>query len=95
MRLCRVVSAINMGVLSRDDVDNIRNHLFGEDTEADISLFLWSLVAYIIARIASEKGFPGKVRGYTKQQYLVTLSHQAALLPILTAGWDSLGRALR
>ena len=42
---------------------------------------------YCIIRITTELALPGKHKGYTYQQYIVTLLHQAVLLPLLGVGW--------
>ena len=38
-------------------------------------------------RIGLESALPGKIKGYTKQQYLVTLAQQLVVLPVCAAGW--------
>ena len=59
-----------------------------EDAQGDIAFWLWSTTAYCAVRIATELMLPGKHKGYTYQQYIVTLFHQACLLPLLGLGWS-------
>jgi len=71
-----------------DSTSNAMYHSFvDEDAAGDIAFFLYATIAYCSARLAIEVAFPGIIRGYTKQQYLVTLLHQAVLLPCLGLVW--------
>lgn len=78
-----------MPVLTVDDVSNIRNMLLGVDQEPvyDVSFFLYAVCYYAILRVACEHFFPGRIQGYTKQQYAVTLLHQAFVLPVCALMW--------
>jgi len=78
-----------MPILNSEDVYNIRNMLLGVDAEPtyDAEFFLYAVLYYAILRIGCEHLFPGRIRGYTKQQYAVTLLHQAFVLPICSLIW--------
>ena len=78
-----------MDLLTQTDRDNIRNMLSDPQTENDITFILWATVAYAAARLSTEIILPHKHRGYTYQQYLVTLTHQAIILPLCALGWIS------
>uniref|UniRef100_A0A7S0LIK5 TLC domain-containing protein n=1 Tax=Coccolithus braarudii TaxID=221442 RepID=A0A7S0LIK5_9EUKA len=45
------------------------------------------MTTYSFVRIATELAFPTNIRGYTAQQYVVTLGHQAVILPCCVLGW--------
>ena len=76
-------------VFTSEDVSNIRNMLLGVDQEPayDAEFFLYATSYYAILRIACESNFPGRIRGYTKQQYVVSLLHQACVLPLCSLAW--------
>ena len=76
-------------VFTSEDVSNIRNMLLGVDQEPayDAEFFLYATSYYAILRIACESYFPGRIRGYTKQQYVVSLLHQACVLPLCSLAW--------
>ncbi|KAL1525410.1 hypothetical protein AB1Y20_020269 [Prymnesium parvum] len=76
-----------MSIFSGTDLDNVRNMLFDADAGGDILLFIRSLTVYVILRLICELAIPGKIKGYTKQQYVMTIFHQAAVLPICLLGW--------
>ena len=76
------------GLFTREDLANINNMLFDEDTY-DIVFFLYAVCYYAIFRIACEHIFPGKVKSMAKQQYIVTLLHDAIVLPLCAVGWVS------
>lgn len=76
-----------MSILSGTDLDNIRNMFFDADGGGDILLFIRALGVYTLLRIVCEYAYPGKVRGYTMQQYVMTLFHQAGVLPLCALGW--------
>lgn len=78
-------------LFSNEDVANIKNLLFDDETY-DISFFLYAVCYYSIFRVGCEHLVPGKVKGFTKQQYIVTLLHQAIILPLCAASWG-LGKA--
>jgi len=73
--------------LSLEKLKDIRRNHLDEEAEADVSFFLWAVLIYCVIRLISERLFPGKVKGYTLQQYGVTLAHQAVLLPLLCFAW--------
>eukprot|EP00965_Chrysotila_dentata_P235153 6200590-Pleurochrysis_carterae.AAC.3 len=62
---------------TREDFENIRNTLFDPDGGADAVFWLHATTAYIALRVSLELLFPTNIRGYTAQQYIVTLLHQA------------------
>ncbi len=72
--------------LSIADVDNITRELFA-DSGDDVTFWLWATVIYAVARVAIELLFPGKIRGYTRQQYVIALAHQGVVLPICAVSW--------
>ena len=74
-------------VLSSLETDALYHSFVDEDAAGDIAFFLYATIAYCIVRLATELTLPGKIRGYTYQQYVVTLGHQAVLLPCLGVGW--------
>ena len=74
-------------VLSSLESDALYHSLVDEDAAGDVAFFLYATVAYCAVRVATEFIVPGKIRGYTRQQYVVTLGHQAVLLPCLGIGW--------
>jgi len=78
-----------MPVLTPADISNIRNMLLGVDQEPayDAEFFLYAILYYAILRIGCEHQFPGRIRGYTKQQYVVSLLHQAFVLPVCSVVW--------
>ena len=69
------------------DLDNIRNMLFDPESGGDIVFLLYAMTAYSAVRICTELAFRENVRGYTAQQYIVTLGHQAVVLPLCVLGW--------
>lgn len=69
------------------EADALYHSLVDEDAAGDASFFLYATIGYCAARIGTELAFPGKFRGYTHQQYIVTLGHQAVILPLLGLGW--------
>jgi hypothetical protein len=60
-----------------------------ENAAGDIAFFLYALVGYALIRVLLELAFPGRHRGYTRQQYIVTITHQAFVLPVLGLLWGS------
>ena len=74
-------------VLSSLETDALYHSFVDEDAAGDIAFFLYATIAYCTVRLATELALPGKIRGYTYQQYVVTLGHQAVLLPCLGVGW--------
>jgi len=77
----------NRGVLSGTDVENIRNMFVDADTGGDVLFWLYATCIYAVVRVAVELLFPGKVRGYTVQQYTLSFFHQAIVLPGLSICW--------
>ena len=73
--------------LSSSGSHELYHSLVDEDAAGDIAFFLYATIAYCAVRIGTEMALPGKIRGYTHQQYIVTLGHQAVLLPCLGLGW--------
>jgi len=69
------------------DFANLQHMLFDADSGGDILLFIRSMGVYVFLRVVCEYALPGKIRGYTKQQYVMTLFHQALVLPIVALGW--------
>jgi len=69
------------------DFANLQHMLFDADSGGDILLFIRSMGVYVFLRVVCEFALPGKIRGYTKQQYVMTLFHQALVLPIVGLGW--------
>lgn len=69
--------------------DSIFNLLTGTDRDGgeDSIFLLYATVGYAVLRVLCELGIPGTKRGYTYQQYVVTLTHQALVLPLCTLGW--------
>lgn len=76
-----------MPIISSGVAEAITLSLVEEDAQGDISFWLWATTAYCAVRIATELMMPGKFKGYTYQQYIVTLTHQALILPLLGLGW--------
>jgi len=76
-----------MTVLSAEARADLVQMLSDEDTRGDISFTLWATTTYIAVRIGTELAFPGKHKGYTYQQYIVTLLHQAFVLPLIGILW--------
>ena len=76
-----------MRTFSSDTSSEILATLVDEDTQGDISFWLWATATYCFLRIGLEVAIPGKHRENTYQQYVVTLAHQAVLLPALGLGW--------
>ena len=78
-----------MSVLSATDSSNIRQMILGVDDEPiyDVTFFLYAVCYYAIARVACEHLYPGRIKGYTKQQYVVALAHQALVLPACSFVW--------
>ena len=74
-------------VLSGLESDALYHSFVDEDAAGDIAFFLYSTITYCVIRLAFELSLPGKIRGYTHQQYVVTLGHQAVLLPCLGIAW--------
>jgi hypothetical protein len=74
-------------VLSPLETDALLHSMVDEDAAGDIAFFLYATITYCIVRLATEVALPGKIRGYTHQQYVVTLGHQAVLLPCIGVGW--------
>lgn len=70
------------------DIDNVRNMFFDADAGGDILLFIRSLTVYVILRLVLEVALSGKIKGYTMQQYVVTIIHQAIVLPACMLGWS-------
>jgi len=77
----------DMPIFSGTDLDNVRNMFFDPDAGGDILLFIRSLTVYVVLRVICEFVCPGKIRGYTIQQYVMTLFHQALVLPLVALGW--------
>lgn len=69
------------------DFANLQHMLFDANSGGDILLFIRSLGVYVMLRVICEYAYPGKHRGYTYQQYVMTLFHQALVLPIVGLGW--------
>jgi len=86
---CWVVPRDRMPILSSEDTSNIRNMILGVEDEPvyDITFFLYAVCYFAIIRIFCEYQFPGRIRGYTKQQYAVSILHQAIVLPICSIAW--------
>jgi len=78
-----------MNVLSEQDTENIWNMLTGWERDgAEDSIFLlYATVFYAVLRVLCELALPGTHRSFTYQQYVLTLAHQALVLPLCTAGW--------
>jgi len=74
-------------VLSDLEKDALYHAMVDEDAAGDIAFFLNATIAYCVVRLLTELALPGKIRGYTHQQYILTLGHQAVLLPCLGLGW--------
>lgn len=74
-------------IFSSEDVQNIRNMLFDAEAGGDVEFWLYATVAYAIFRVATEALVPGKIRGFTTQQYVVTLFHQMFVLPCCCVAW--------
>ena len=74
-------------MFSSEDIQNIRNMLFDADAGGDVQFWLYATVAYAVLRVATEVLVPGKIRGFTTQQYVVTLFHQCLVLPMCVAAW--------
>ena len=74
-------------VLSSLEADALYHSFVDEDAAGDVAFFLYATLTYCLVRLATEVSLPGKIRGYTRQQYVVTLGHQAVLLPCLGVGW--------
>lgn len=74
-------------VLAASTVHELAHEFIDEDAKGDVAFWLYATTAYCALRIGTELVFPGKHRGYTYQQYVVTLLHQALLLPLLCLGW--------
>ena len=75
------------GVLSGTDVENLRNSFHDANEGGDILFWLYATCVYAAVRIGCELLFPGKVRGYTVQQYMLCMCHQALILPALAICW--------
>lgn len=80
-------------MLNSIDVDNVRNMIFDAHAGGDVLLFIRSLTVYVAVRLLCEHVFSGKIKGYTIQQYVVTILHQAVVLPAclllwLFGGWE-------
>ena len=73
--------------LSWSTVDEITHLLFDTDSQHDIAFWLYATASYCVARMGVELLLPGKVKGYTNQQYVVTLVHQVLVLPTCAFGW--------
>jgi len=73
--------------ISKSEQEAIRYQLVDEDAAGDIAFWLYATAAYCAVRISAEKLFPGKLNGYTRQQYIVTLGHQAVILPLIGVGF--------
>ena len=73
--------------LSWSAVDEITHLLFDTDSQHDIAFWLYATASYCVARMGVELLLPGKVKGYTNQQYVVTLVHQVLVLPTCAFGW--------
>mmetsp|Transcript_7712 Transcript_7712/g.23880 ORF Transcript_7712/g.23880 Transcript_7712/m.23880 type:complete len:265 (-) Transcript_7712:290-1084(-) len=82
-----MLGARSGGILTGEDVDNIRNMLFDANAGGDVVFLVNAFAAYAAARLAIEFVLPGKLRGYTHQQYVVTLAHQVVVLPVLAVCW--------
>lgn len=76
-----------MSVLSSHSTIDLYHSFVDEDAAGDVAFFLYATIGYCAVRIATELSLPGKIRGYTRQQYVVTLGHQAFLLPFLGIAW--------
>ena len=85
--LVRIEFVSAMSPLSAHDIDNIWNMFFDQEGAGDAVVWLWASIFYSIVRIVLEILFPGKVRGLTRQQHVLTLTHQALVLPLLALGW--------
>ena len=74
-------------MLGHEALSEIAHGLVDEDTAGDMAFFLYAITSYAAVRIATELLFPGVHRGYTHQQYILTIAHQAVLLPLIAVGW--------
>ena len=74
-------------IFSSEDYQNIRNMLQDPDAGGDIVFWLYATVAYAVLRVTTDIAFPGKIRGFTPQQYVVSLLHQGVVLPVCVALW--------
>ena len=68
-------------VISVRQVEATWMSMVDEDAEGDIAFLLYAIATYCAVRIATELLMPGIFKGYTYQQYIVTLVQQTLLLP--------------
>lgn len=73
--------------ISETDHELIRNMLWDPESGGDVVFFLYAMTTYSFVRISAEVAFPSNIRGYTAQQYVVTLGHQAVVLPCCVLAW--------
>lgn len=74
-------------VISLHDAANVRNMLVDATSGGDILLGLYAVCAYASLRVLLELCCPGKVMGFTAQQFVLTLGHQGLVLPSCAIGW--------
>lgn len=74
-------------VLSSLEQDALYHSLIDEDAQGDITFLLYATITYCIIRLSTEVALPGNKSGYTYQQYVLTIGHQAGLLPCLGVAW--------
>ena len=74
-------------VFSTEDYQNVRNMLMDPEAGGDVVFWLYATAFYAILRVGTEVLFPGKVRGFTTQQYVVSLGHQMIVLPLCVLAW--------
>ena len=61
--------------------------LFNDDGTYAKQFFVYAVCCYVILRVACEFLFPGKMRGYTHQQFIISVFHQGVILPVVTLAW--------